>query len=81
MLKPGDLIGSGTISGPTKDSYGSMLELSWAGRDKVPVAHGEERVFLQDNDSVIMTGSAGEGIGFGECRSGLLPAKKAWYGE
>lgn len=74
----GDLMASGTISGKDENSYGSMLELSWAGSKSVPLNHGEERKFLQDGDTVIMKGNAqkdGVRIGFGEVRSKLLPAK------
>jgi fumarylacetoacetase len=74
----GDLMASGTISGKDEGSYGSMLELSWAGSKTVPLNDGEERKFLQDGDTVIMKGFAeknGARVGFGEVRSKLLPAK------
>ncbi|MCG8374284.1 MAG: fumarylacetoacetase [Balneolales bacterium] len=73
----GDMMASGTISGKSPDSYGSMLELSWAGSKPVPLNNGEERKFLQDGDTVIMKGhceSNGIRLGFGEVRSKLLPA-------
>lgn len=75
-MNAGDLIGTGTISGPTEDSYGSMLELSWAGSKDVPVG-GQTRKFLQDGDTVILRGYCekdGIRVGFGECRSSLLPS-------
>ncbi|EDQ91251.1 uncharacterized protein MONBRDRAFT_34985 [Monosiga brevicollis MX1] len=75
--QPGDLLGSGTISGKTPDSYGSMIELSWRGTKEIDLGEGEVRKFLKDNDTVIMSGFCqGEGfrVGFGECRSKLLPA-------
>ncbi len=75
-MRTGDLLASGTISGPTPDSFGSMLELSWRGEKPVQFPNGEERKFLQDGDSVVMTGWAqGDGyrIGFGECEGKLLP--------
>ncbi|RMG69242.1 MAG: fumarylacetoacetase [Calditrichaeota bacterium] len=75
--RTGDLMASGTISGPTPDSYGSMLELAWRGEKPIQLPDGETRSFLQDGDSVIMTGYAqGEGyrIGFGEVEGTILPA-------
>ncbi|MEQ9309074.1 MAG: fumarylacetoacetase [Balneolaceae bacterium] len=74
----GDLMASGTISGKDETSYGSMLELSWAGSKTVKLNNGEERKFLNDGDTVIMKGFAekdGARVGFGEVRSKLLPAK------
>ncbi len=68
-LRPGDLLASGTISGPTEDSYGSMLELAWRGEKPIPLTSGETRSFLQDGDRVTMTGwCQGEDyrVGFGE---------------
>lgn len=73
----GDMMASGTISGPTPDSFGSMLELSWSGSKKIPLKGGEERTFLEDGDTVIMKGyseSGGTRVGFGEVRSKLLPS-------
>ena len=75
-MRVGDLLGSGTISGPTKDSPGSMLELSWGGKEPMELPHGPQS-FLQDGDTVRMSGHAqGEGyrIGFGDCTGQLLPA-------
>jgi fumarylacetoacetase len=77
-INVGDMMASGTISGPTEDSFGSMLELSWKGTRSVKLQNGEERKFLQDGDTVIMRAfgnSNGLRIGFGEVRSKLLPAK------
>ncbi len=74
----GDMYGSGTISGPTPDSYGSMLELSWKGTKPVELNDGTERKFIQDNDTVIMRGyckNEDYRIGFGECVTTILPAK------
>lgn len=76
-IKAGDMMASGTISGPTPDSFGSMLELSWRGTKPIQMPDGSERKFIADNDTVIMTGwSEKEGvrIGFGEVRAKLLPA-------
>jgi fumarylacetoacetase len=74
----GDIMASGTISGKDKTSYGSMLELSWGGKNPVQLAHGEERKFIEDYDTVIMRGNAekdGIRVGFGEVKAQLLPAK------
>ncbi|MFM6945604.1 MAG: fumarylacetoacetase [Flavobacteriales bacterium] len=76
-IRCGDLMGSGTISGPTPDSYGSMLELAWKGTKPIPMPDGSERRFIQDHDTVIMRGfckNNGIKIGFGEVRSKLLPS-------
>ena len=77
-MRPGDLLGSGTISGETPDSYGSMLELTWRGSKPLAMPSGEERKFLQDDDRLVMTGYAqGEGyrVGFGDVEGKVLPAK------
>ncbi|MEE4273322.1 MAG: fumarylacetoacetase [Thermoanaerobaculales bacterium] len=74
---PGDLYGSGTISGPEKHERGSMLELSWRGAETISLPSGEERRFLADGDTVTMTGwceANGIRIGFGEVTGTLLPA-------
>jgi fumarylacetoacetase len=76
-IRCGDLMGSGTISGPTPDSYGSMLELAWKGTKPLQLNDGSERKFIQDGDTVIMRGfSVKEGvrIGFGEVSGKVLPA-------
>jgi fumarylacetoacetase len=78
-LRPGDLLGSGTISGPTPDSAGSMLELTLGGKQPVHLANGETRAFLEDGDELIERARcAREGyatIGFGEA-AGLIRAAK-----
>jgi fumarylacetoacetase len=77
-IRCGDLMGSGTISGPTEDSYGSMLELAWKGTKPLKLIDGSERKFIQDNDTVIMRGFSmkdGLRIGFGEVSTKVLPAK------
>ncbi len=74
----GDLYASGTISGPTPDSYGSMLEISWKGTKPVAMPDGTERKFIHDGDHVIMRGwceKDGVRIGFGEAEGKVLPAK------
>jgi fumarylacetoacetase len=76
-LRPGDLLASGTISGPTPDSFGSLLELAWKGTRPLAFPNGEQRVFLQDGDRVTMTGwcqGAGYRVGFGEVTGRVLPA-------
>ncbi|AXX96476.1 fumarylacetoacetase [Profundibacter amoris] len=78
-MNAGDLLGSGTISGPTKDEFGSLLELSWAGREPFTLDTGETRSFIEDGDTLTLKGHAqGDGyrIGFGECRGTILPAVK-----
>jgi fumarylacetoacetase len=79
-LRPGDLLGSGTISGPTPDSLGSMLELSQAGKAPIALPGGETRVFLEDGDEVIQRSRcAREGyaaIGFGDAAGLIKPAPR-----
>jgi fumarylacetoacetase len=75
-LRIGDLCASGTISGPTPDSYGSMLEISWKGTKPVAMPDGSERKFINDGDTVVMRGwgeSNGVRIGFGNCEGKVLP--------
>lgn len=77
-IQVGDMYGSGTISGPTPDSYGSMLELAWKGTKPLKLNDGSERKFIEDGDTVIMRGYAkkdGVRIGFGEVKTKVLPAK------
>ena len=77
-IRCGDLMGSGTISGPTPDSYGSMLELAWKGTKPLQLNNGGERKFIQDGDTVIMRGFSvkdGVRIGFGEVSGKILPAE------
>jgi fumarylacetoacetase len=76
-LRPGDLLASGTVSGPTPDSYGSLLELAWKGTRPIPLPGGETRVFLQDGDRITITGwCAGPDhrVGFGSVTGKILPA-------
>ena len=78
-LRPGDLLGSGTVSGPEKGARGCLLELTWKGAEPVELPTGEQRRFLEDGDEVVMRGACeGDGrprIGFGECRGVVLPAE------
>ena len=75
-MNVGDLLGSGTISGPTKDSRGSLLELSWGGKEPFAIAGGT-RSFIEDNDTLSLRGACrGDGftIGFGDCVGTVIPA-------
>lgn len=77
-VNSGDMMGSGTISGPTPDSYGSMLELSWGGKNPVQLNDGTERKFINDNDTVVLKGYCENELvrlGFGVCSSKLLPSR------
>lgn len=77
-LRVGDLCASGTISGPEREGYGSMLELSWKGTQPITMPDGSTRTFLQDGDSVHMRAfakKAGVRIGFGETSGTIVPAK------
>jgi fumarylacetoacetase len=77
-INPGDMYGSGTISGPTPDSFGSMLELCWKGTKPLTMKDGSKRIFIQDNDTIVMKGFAQNKelqIGFGECTTRILPSK------
>ncbi|WP_111430810.1 fumarylacetoacetase [Rhodobacteraceae bacterium DSL-40] len=76
-MRVGDLLGSGTISGPEKDARGSLLELSWGGKEPFTLEGGATRSFIDDNDTLNLRGAArGDGyrIGFGECAGKVLPA-------
>ena len=77
-LATGDLIGSGTVSGPEKSSWGSLLELTARGREPIELQSGEQRGFIEDGDEIIFRGFAQKPgyprIGFGECRAVMLPA-------
>ncbi|MCO6418803.1 fumarylacetoacetase [Siccirubricoccus sp. KC 17139] len=77
-LAPGDLFGSGTISAPSEDGYGALLELTYGGQKPVRLPNGEERRFLEDGDTVSFRARAARDgyapIGFGECRGTVLPA-------
>ncbi len=73
----GDMMGSGTISGPEKHEYGSMMELSWKGTQPLKLNDGSERKFINDNDTVILRGYClkdGIRVGFGECSATVLPS-------
>lgn len=78
-LAPGDLLGTGTLSGADEGSKGSLLELSEGGKEPIPLGNGESRTFLEDGDEIILSAFAEAPghvrIGFGECRATVLPAK------
>ncbi|MFM7726513.1 MAG: fumarylacetoacetate hydrolase family protein, partial [Flavobacteriales bacterium] len=76
-IRCGDMMASGTISGPHEGSYGSMLEIAWKGTKPVPMQDGSQRTFIQDGDTIVMHGYAehsGIRIGFGACSGCVLPA-------
>jgi fumarylacetoacetase len=80
-MNTGDLLGSGTISGPTRESRGSLLELSWGGKEPVAIAGGS-RSFVEDGDTLTLRGHCrGDGytIGFGACSGKVIPALKDPY--
>jgi fumarylacetoacetase len=82
-MNVGDLLGSGTISGPEKDSRGSLMELSWGGKEPFPI-NGGTRSFIEDNDTLTLRGHAqgiGYRIGFGDCVGKVLPALPDPYAE
>lgn len=75
-IQVGDIYASGTISGPSAGTYGSMMELTWNGKQPLKMSDGSTRTFLEDGDTVIMTGRCeanGIRIGFGECKGTILP--------
>ncbi len=78
-LNPGDLLGTGTISAPTSEGFGSLLELTTGGTEPIALPGGEQRGFLEDGDEIILRAQAeADGfvpIGFGECRAVILPAR------
>lgn len=77
-MRVGDMLASGTISGPEPSAFGSMLELAWKGTKPLKLSDGSERKFIQDLDTITMKGYARKGgvrIGFGECVTTILPAK------
>jgi fumarylacetoacetase len=77
-INVGDMMASGTISGPTSDSFGSMLELAWKGTKPVQLEEGGERRFIDDGDTVIMKGyceKSGIRVGFGEVEGKVMPGK------
>jgi fumarylacetoacetase len=80
-LQPGDMFGSGTLSGPTLDQAGALIELTQGGKNPVALPNGESRTFLEDGDAVVIRGwcekDGAARIGFGECWGTVLPARAA----
>ena len=77
-MNVGDLLGSGTVSGPMRGNRGSMLELSWGGKEPLAI-EGGQRSFLEDGDTVVLRGhaaGAGYRIGFGACAGRLVAAQE-----
>jgi fumarylacetoacetase len=74
-LRTGDLLASGTISGPTPDSRGSLIELTWNAQEPLELADGSRRTFLEDGDEVVLRGGAGSAVELGEVRGRILPAR------
>ncbi len=77
-MRTGDLLGSGTISGPEKQNRGSLLELSWGGKEPLTLKSGDTRTFIEDGDTLALHGAAkGNGfqVGFGPCTGQVVPAK------
>mgnify|MGYP000117086217 FL=1 len=78
-MRVGDLLGSGTISGPEKHNRGSLLELSWGGTEPLKLDRGGTRSFVEDGDTLSLRGHAqGDGyrVGFGTCTGTVLPARR-----
>jgi fumarylacetoacetase len=77
-LRTGDLFASGTVSGPERGQYGSLIELAWAGSEPLALSDGSSRAWLEDGDEVVITASAhgqnGERIGFGDAHGQIIPA-------
>jgi fumarylacetoacetase len=84
-VRPGDLYASGTISGPTPDSYGSLIELTWRGANPISLPSGETRTFLQDGDTVTLRGYCAEPgkprIGFGGVSGTVVPHDDTFVGS
>ena len=78
VVRPGDLFATGTISGPEPGSYGSLIELTWSGRDPIVLPSGETRTFLEDGDTVVLRGWCERDglprIGLGTCVGTVVPS-------
>lgn len=77
-MSPGDLVGSGTISGTTRESMGSLMEMSKNGKEPIKLDETTSRTFVEDGDEVMFTGTCGDSgrrVGFGECRAIILPSR------
>ncbi|QMU57177.1 MAG: fumarylacetoacetase [Boseongicola sp.] len=83
-MRPGDLVGSGTVSGPGREQRGSLLELTWDGEEPLRLDTGERRTFVEDGDTLTLSGWAqGDGfrVGFGECTNSVVPADREFVGK
>ncbi len=79
QIRPGDVYGSGTISGAEPGSFGSIFELTWGGTAPIDLPSGERRTFIEDGDTIAMTASCARGelrVGFGDVSGTILPALK-----
>jgi fumarylacetoacetase len=74
-VRPGDLFASGTISGPAEHEGGSLIELTWGGQRPLELADGSQRRFLEDGDEIVISGTYGLGLGFGEVAGRIAPAE------
>jgi fumarylacetoacetase len=77
-IRCGDMMASGTISGPHQGSFGSMLEIAWKGTKPVALSDGSERKFILDGDTVVIDAVAkgkGYNVGFGSCHACVLPTQ------
>jgi fumarylacetoacetase len=78
-LRPGDLFGSGTLSGPTLEQAGALIEITAGGKNPMPLPNGEQRTFLEDGDTVVIRGwcekPGAARIGFGDCTGTVMPGK------
>jgi fumarylacetoacetase len=76
-VRPGDLFASGTVSGPSRDQFGSLLEITWNGTEPIDLREGRSRTFLEDGDTITIRGRCtAQGavpIGFGECTGTIVP--------
>lgn len=73
-IRTGDLLATGTISGPTGDSHGCLLELTKGGQDSFAIDGGAKRVYLEDGDTIQISALASEGVGFGDCTGKIIAA-------
>jgi fumarylacetoacetase len=73
-MNTGDLLGTGTISGAVDESHGCLLEMTAGGKTAFKLTGGEQRIYLEDGDFVRLSGSFGDGVGFGSCLGFVLPA-------
>jgi fumarylacetoacetase len=83
-MNPGDILGSGTISGKTREARGCLMEYTWNGKEPLTLSTGETRTFIEDGDTIEFRGYAGNGenrVGFGSCIGTVTPALNKDYFE